>query len=103
VRDAMKTTPAEKRMNKGQLIEAVATELEMSKASAGRAVEAVIRCLTDGIKHDAGVTITGFGSFQKKARAARVVRNPATGEPMEIAPSVTVGFKASQALKGDLG
>ena len=89
-------------MNKGQLIEAVAAELDSSKASAGRAVEAVIQCLTSGIKDDGAVTIIGFGSFQKKQRAARTVRNPATSEPMQIKASTTVGFKPAAALKDEL-
>ena len=89
-------------MNKGQLIEAVAAELGESKAGATRAVEAVINSITTGIKHDDGVTIVGFGSFQKRNRKPRTGRNPATGEPMEIAASTTVGFKPSQSLKDEL-
>ncbi|MCP3905159.1 MAG: HU family DNA-binding protein [Planctomycetes bacterium] len=89
-------------MNKGQLIEAVATELSTSKAAASRAVEAVVSSITDGIKKDDSVTIVGFGSFAKKQRSARTVRNPATGEPIHIQATTTVGFKPSPALKGDL-
>ena len=89
-------------MNKGQLIETVAAELDTSKAAATRAVEAVIHGITNGIKDDESVTIVGFGTFQKKDRAARTVRNPSTGEPMEIRASKTVGFKASQALKEEM-
>ena len=86
-------------MNKGQLIEHVASELGDSKASASRAVEAVINSITNGIKEDEAVTIVGFGTFTKKNRAARTGRNPSTGEPMQIKASTTVGFKPSQALK----
>jgi len=86
-------------MNKGQLIESVASELGESKASATRAVDAVINSITSGIKVDDGVTIVGFGTFSKKERAARTGRNPSTGAPMEIKASTTVGFKPSQALK----
>jgi DNA-binding protein HU-beta len=89
-------------MNKGQLIDAVASELGESKASATRAVDAVIGCITNGIKADQSVTIVGFGTFQKKKRAARTGRNPSTGAPMQIAASSTVGFKPSQTLKEDL-
>jgi DNA-binding protein HU-beta len=104
-RDGVRTRQAnrERLMNKGQLVEAVATELEMSKAAASRAVDAVMRSITTGIKHDENVTIVGFGSFSKKKRSARTVRNPATGEPMEIQASTTVGFKPSQSLKEELG
>lgn len=86
-------------MNKGQLIEAVASELGNSKAAASRAVDAVINCITNGIKADDGVTIVGFGTFTKKQRKGRIGRNPITGEPIQIEPSRTVGFKASQSLK----
>ncbi|MHC5002415.1 MAG: HU family DNA-binding protein [Planctomycetota bacterium] len=89
-------------MNKGQLVEAVAAELGESKASATRAVDAVIHSISTGIKHDEAVTIVGFGTFTKRERPARTGRNPATGEPMEIKASTTVGFKPSQNLKGDL-
>ncbi len=86
-------------MNKGQLIEAVAAEMDTTKAQATRAVEAVVISITNGLKIDANVTIVGFGSFAKKDRAARTVRNPSTGEPIEIKATKTVGFKPSQALK----
>lgn len=89
-------------MNKGQLIEAVATQLGESKASASRAVDAVIESITNGIKADQGVTIVGFGTFTKKQRKARIGRNPATGEPMPIKASNTVGFKPSQNLKQEV-
>lgn len=89
-------------MNKGQLIEAVASELNMSKVGAGRAVDAVINSITNGIKRDDAVTIVGFGSFVRKQRKARVGRNPITGETMPIKASQTVGFKASPGLKGEI-
>ena len=89
-------------MNKGQLIDAVAAELGDSKASATRAVDAVINCITSGIKKDEGVTIVGFGTFTKKQRKARVGRNPVTGEPLQIQASKTVGFKPSQTLKSEV-
>ena len=54
--------------------------------------------------HDTGaVSVVGFGSFAKKKRSARTVRNPSTGVPMDIQESTTVGFKPSQALKQELG
>ncbi len=89
-------------MNKGQLIEQVAAEMGETKAAASRAVEAVISSITNGIKADDSVTIVGFGTFNKKERAARTGRNPATGEPMQIRASTTVGFRASSSLKESL-
>ena len=55
-----------------------------------------------GIKKDKKVQIIGFGTFEVKKRAARLGRNPKTGESMKIAASKTVGFKASSTLKGGL-
>jgi len=86
-------------MNKGQLIEAVATKTGDTKAAASRAVDAVIDSIVGGLKRDNAVTIVGFGTFAKKDRKARVGRHPITGESMPIKASRTVGFKASPALK----
>jgi DNA-binding protein HU-beta len=89
-------------MNKGQLIDAVAGELGGSKAAANRAVDAVLNSITTGIKSHEAVTIVGFGTFTRKKRPSRVGRNPATGEPLQIKESTTVGFRPSQALKDEL-
>ncbi len=86
-------------MNKGQLVEAVASELGSTKTAASKAIEAVIACITEGIKHDDTVTISGFGTFARKTRAPRTGTNPSTGEPLQIKASKTVNFKPSQALK----
>lgn len=86
-------------MNKGQLVDAVASELGLSKAAASRSVDAVINCIGSGIKADESVTIVGFGTFSRKERAARTGRNPVTGEPLQIKASTTVGFKPASALK----
>jgi DNA-binding protein HU-beta len=89
-------------MNKGELIDAVATELKTSKADAARAVDAVLECITTGLKTDQKVTLVGFGTFQKRTRAARTGMNPVTKAPMQIKASKTCGFKPSVQLKGAL-
>lgn len=89
-------------MNKGELIDAVATELKTSKADAARAVDAVLECITTGLKTDEKVTLVGFGTFQKRTRAARTGMNPVTRAPMQIKASKTCGFKPSVQLKGAL-
>jgi DNA-binding protein HU-beta len=86
-------------MNKGELIEAVAVEMNDSKAAATRAVDAVINCITSGIKQHDGVTIVGFGTFLKKHRKPRIGRNPVTKQPIQLPASKTVGFRPSQSLK----
>jgi len=89
-------------MNKSQLVEAVATRLGESKAHASRAVDAVIESISYGIQGEPSVTISGFGTFVRKQRAARTGRHPMTGEPMPIKASTTVSFKPSQQLKNNL-
>jgi DNA-binding protein HU-beta len=89
-------------MNRGDLVETVASELGESKAAAARAIQAVIGGITNGLKREDAVTITGFGTFTKKHRPARTGTNPATGQPMALKPSRTVGFRPSQALKDSL-
>ncbi len=86
-------------MNKGELIEAVASHLGESKATASRALDAVLQSLTEGVQKDGKVSIAGFGTFRKKDRKERTAINPATKEPMHIPASSTVGFTPSQALK----
>jgi DNA-binding protein HU-beta len=89
-------------MNKGELIDLVATELKTSKADAARAVDTVIECITKGVKKDEKVAIAGFGTFTKKRRAARTGINPATKEPIKIPASRTCGFKPAAAFKETL-
>jgi nucleoid DNA-binding protein len=89
-------------MNKGDLIDLVAAELKTSKAEASRAVEAVIDCIASGIKTQEKVTISGFGTFVRRTRAARTGINPLTKQPIQIAPSRTCGFKPAASLKETL-
>jgi len=89
-------------MNKRQLIESVATHMNSSKADAGRAVEAVLTSIENGLKEDNSVTIAGFGTFSRRKRAARTLRNPTTGDPIEVKESLTVGFKPSPALRNGM-
>lgn len=89
-------------MNKGELIEAVASQLGETRAMAARAVDAVLDSIAEGVKQDDKVSINGFGSFEKKHRGARTGINPSTKEKIQIAPSTTVGFKPAQALKSGL-
>ena len=86
-------------MNKAELIDTVAQELKTSKADAQRAVDAVLDSLVAGIGKDEKVQLAGFGTFQKKTRAARTGVNPRTREPMQIAESTTCSFKPATALR----
>ena len=86
-------------MNKGDLIETVADEAGLSKADAGRAVDAVVGAITGALQDGNQVSLVGFGTFSVKKRAARSGRNPRTGETIQIKASNVPGFKAGKALK----
>jgi DNA-binding protein HU-beta len=86
-------------MNKAELIGAVSEASEVSKADAGRAVDAVIDVITKALKKGDTVTLVGFGTFSVRKRAARQGRNPQTGETIKIKASKNPAFKAGKALK----
>ena len=86
-------------MNKTDLIHAVASEADVSKAEAARVVDAVIDSITRALKKGDTVTLVGFGTFQLQERAARSGRNPKTGETIKIGASKNPAFKAGKALK----
>ena len=86
-------------MNKSDLVDAVAGRADMSKAEAGRAVDAVLGSVGDALGNGDFVSLVGFGTFSVRHRAARMGRNPQTGATMQIAASKVPGFKAGKALK----
>ena len=71
----------------------------LSKADAGRAVDAVIDSISGALQGGSQVSLVGFGTFTVKQRAARQGRNPRTGETIQIKASKVPGFKAGKALK----
>ena len=86
-------------MNKAELVDAVAGAANLSKADAGRAVDAVVETITGALKKGQQVSVVGFGTFSVKHRSARSGRNPRTGDTIKIAASNVPGFKAGKALK----
>jgi len=86
-------------MNKGELIDSVANQTNLSKADAGRAVDALIDAIEGTLKVGNTVSLVGFGTFSVKNRAARQGRNPRTGETIQIKASRVPSFKAGKALK----
>ena len=86
-------------MNKAELVDAVAGASNLSKADAGRAVDAIVDSVTKALKRGEQVSVVGFGTFSVKHRAARSGRNPRTGETINIAASNVPGFKAGKGLK----
>lgn len=86
-------------MNKAQLINAVADDAGLSKVSASKAVDAIIENISRALKQGEDVVIIGFGTFSVKQRAARVGRNPQTGEEIQIPATRVASFKQGKALK----
>ena len=86
-------------MNKGDLISAVAAGTGLSKADAGRAIDATTSAIAGELSGGGSVSLVGFGTFSVRHRAARMGRNPATGESIHINASNVPKFKAGKALK----
>jgi DNA-binding protein HU-beta len=86
-------------VNKSELIDKVAASSELNKASAERAVEAILDHIMNTLKNGQAVTLSGFGTFSVSNRAARTGRNPRTGEAIAIAASKNPKFKAGKGLK----
>ncbi len=89
-------------MNKAELIEAIAGTADLSKAAAGLALDAAINNITSALKKGDTVTLVGFGTFSVRNRAARMGRNPRTGESIQIKASKVPAFKPGKALKDAL-
>jgi DNA-binding protein HU-beta len=86
-------------VNKSHLVAHVAQELRTSRLGAARLVDTVLDGIRKGLREDESVTIAGFGTFEVKARKARVGRNPHTGEPIQIEAGRRVGFRMGKALR----
>jgi len=86
-------------MNKTELTETIADQAGLTKADAGRALDAMIGAISKTLKKGDTVSLIGFGTFSVKKRAARTGRNPATGETIRIKASKTPSFKAGKAFK----
>jgi DNA-binding protein HU-beta len=86
-------------VNKSELIDAIAESADISKAAAGRALDAMTDSVTTALKGGDQVTLIGFGTFSVKDRAARTGRNPQTGAEIQIKAAKVPSFKAGKALK----
>jgi len=87
-------------MNKAQLIDSIASEANLTKADAKRALDAFVSTTTSALKKGDRVALVGFGSFSVAKRNARTGRNPQTGKPINIAAKKVVKFKAGSELSG---
>jgi len=86
-------------MNKTELIEVVAKEVNVSKKEAGAVLSATLDAIGTALKKGDKVQLIGFGTFEARKRAARTGRNPQTGKAVKIKASVSPAFKPGKALK----
>lgn len=86
-------------MNKSELVEAVAEATDSSKSQAQASVDAVLDSITSALQNGDKVSLTGFGTFEVRDRAARTARNPQTGETIQVKASKAPAFKAGKGLK----
>jgi DNA-binding protein HU-beta len=86
-------------VNKAELIDAIAKSSDISKASAGQALDGALSAIKDALKKGQSVTLVGFGTFRVGKRAARTGRNPRTGAAIKIDAAKVPKFSAGKALK----
>ncbi|MEY2699328.1 MAG: DNA-binding protein HU-beta [Pseudomonadota bacterium] len=86
-------------MNKSDLVDRVAELADLTKADAGRALDAVLDAITSALKEGDSVALVGFGTFEVKERAERQGRNPQTGAAITISAAKIPGFRAGKSLK----
>lgn len=86
-------------MNKNELIRAIANEARITLKAASEALDATIAAITAGLKDGEKIQISGFGTFELKAKPAREGINPKTGEKIKIAPTKIPAFKFGKAYK----
>ncbi len=89
-------------MNKTELIDHIARQADISKAAAGRALDAVVGGIGSSLKKGKSVTLVGFGTFIVGKRAARTGRNPRTGASIKIKAAKVPKFRPGKALKDSL-
>jgi len=86
-------------VNKQELIDAIAESADLSKASAGRALDATLDAIRIAMKKGGTIALVGFGTFYIGKRAARTGRNPRTGDPIKIKAAKVPKFRPGKALK----
>lgn len=86
-------------MRKPELAAAIAQNADLTKDKANEVLNVILDQITAAVSRDDTVSLVGFGSFQKKTRAARTGKNPQTGDAIQIPESRTVSFKPGKGLK----
>jgi DNA-binding protein HU-beta len=86
-------------VNKTELIDSMVEKTGWSRREAEDAVNGFVEIITDAVASGEKVTVTGFGTFEKRARAARTARNPATGEQIKLKKTSVPAFRAGSGFK----
>jgi len=86
-------------LSKAEIVDVVAKAADITKAAAAAAINCALQTIAGHVNKGGKVTFVGFGTFSQKSRKARTGRNPQTGEPIKIAASKSMSFKASKAAK----
>jgi DNA-binding protein HU-beta len=89
-------------MTKAELVEKMATDANISKAAAGKALDSFMDGVKKTLKKGNKVSLVGFGTFSVSKRAARKGRNPQTGDMIKIKASKAPKFKAGKAFKDSI-
>lgn len=87
------------RLSKTELKDALADAMQITRKEASEAVDTVLDIIMSSVEAGDDVTLTGFGSFKKRERAARTGRNPQTGEPLQIPAKAAPAFTAGKVFK----
>lgn len=86
-------------MNNKEFIGNLSEQLNLSGKETEKLVEALTTCMAESIDEDTTLSIQGFGNFEVKKKADRIVVNPSTKKRMLIPPKLVIGFKPSPILK----
>lgn len=86
-------------MNKTELIDAAAESSGLSKSEISKALESILDGISGAVQQGDRVSLSGFGTFERRERAARTGRNPQTGEELQVAASKAPAFKPAKAFK----
>ncbi|MEH1765631.1 HU family DNA-binding protein [Nostoc sp.] len=86
-------------MNKGELVDAVAAKVNITKKQADEVISAFLSVVTEAVASGEKVTLVGFGSFERRDRSEREGRNPKTNEPMTIPATKVPAFSAGKQFR----
>ncbi|HRF36939.1 MAG TPA: HU family DNA-binding protein [Clostridia bacterium] len=86
-------------MTNKELIAGIASESGLTQVDVAKAMDALVKIISDGVAKNDKVVVQGLGSFELKEKPERIGRNPQTGAEIKIAASKGVAFKATKSLK----